>query len=146
MKIAFANDHAGLDVREALLEELRLRNVEVLDCGTATAASVDYPDCAERACRAVVEGRAERAVLVCGTGIGISIAANKIAGIRCALVYDDETARMCRLHNDANAVAFRGRGVNPGESRRLLGLWLETDFSGDERHLKRIRKIQALER
>lgn len=146
MKIALANDHAGLAVREALLEELCQRGVEVIDFGTADGQSVDYPDQAEQACRAVAEGAAERAVLVCGSGIGISIAANKISGIRCALVYDEEAARLCREHNDANVIALRGRGTDPAESRKLLGVWLETGFSGDERHLKRIRKITALER
>ena len=145
MIIALANDHAGLPLREALLAELRDRAIEVIDCGTASPASVDYPDFAEKACRAVAEGRAQRAVLVCGTGIGISIAANKIHGIRCALVYDEEAARLSRLHNDANAIALRGRGSDPEATRRMLGIWLETAFSGDERHLQRIRKITALE-
>lgn len=145
MKIALANDHAGLAVRQALLEELRLRGVEVLDFGTASPNSVDYPDCAAAACQAVTDGRAELAVLICGTGVGISIAANKIPGIRCALIYDDETARMSRLHNNANAAAFRGRGIDPALSRRLLGMWLDTDFSGEARHQRRIDKIQGLE-
>jgi ribose 5-phosphate isomerase B len=146
MKIAFANDHAGLDLREPLFDELRQRGVDILDFGTSSPDSVDYPVQARKACQAIGSGQADRAVLVCGTGIGISIAANKFSGIRCALVYDEEAARLCRLHNDANVLALRGRGADPDLSRRLLGIWLETEFSGDERHLKRIRKIQALER
>lgn len=145
MKIAFANDHAGLALRRVLLAELHRRGVEVLDFGTDTTCSVDYPDYAALACGAVSQGKADRAILVCGTGIGISIAANKITGIRCALVYDEEAARLSRLHNDANALALRGRDADPDFSLRLLGIWLDTPFSGDERHLKRILKIQALE-
>ena len=145
MRIAFANDHAGASMRAVLLDELRKRGMEVLDFGSDSTQSVDYPDCAEVACQAVLDGKADRAVLVCGTGVGICIAANKIKGIRCALCFDDFSARMSREHNDANALALRAREFDPEVNRRILGLWLETAFSGGERHLNRIRKIHALE-
>jgi ribose 5-phosphate isomerase B len=145
MKIAFANDHAGLTMREPLLTELKRRGHEVIDVGAQTDASVDYPDFAEKACDLVRKGEAERAVLVCGTGIGISIAANKIPGIRAAMVTDEFGAQMSREHNNANVIALRGREFDPEENKHLLGIWLETDFAGGERHNRRIEKIKKLE-
>ena len=145
LKIAFANDHAALEMRPHLLEEMRRHKVEVLDLGTDESASVDYPDFAQKACDLVVRGEADRAVLVCGTGIGISIAANKIKGIRCALCHDEFDAEMSRQHNDANALALRGRHFDPEMSRRILRVWLETPFTSDDRHDRRIGKIMALE-
>lgn len=145
MKVAFANDHAGLAMRGVLLDELRRRGAEVLDFGTDSSESVDYPDYAHLAARAVASGLADRAVLVCATGIGISIAANKVPGVRCALVLDEYSAQMSRLHNDANVIALRGREFDPELNRRLLGIWLETAFSGDARHQRRIDKIEEQE-
>ena len=146
MKVAFANDHAGHCMRGVLLEELRRRGLEVLDFGADSTDSVDFPDYAERAARAVAQGQADRAVLVCGTGVGICMAANKINGIRCAMALDEFTAEMSRRHNDANVLALRGREMDPQKNRRLLGIWLDTAFSNNERHLRRIRKIHALEK
>lgn len=146
MKVAFANDHGGAVMRAVLMEELRRHGAEILDCGSDTGESVDYPDFAKKACEAVTRGQADRAVLVCGTGVGISIAANKLDGIRCALCSDEFAAQMSREHNNANVLALRGRQFDPELNRRILGVWLETEFSGDERHQRRIDKIAALER
>ncbi|MCL5269485.1 MAG: ribose 5-phosphate isomerase B [bacterium] len=145
MKVAFGNDHAGLTMRQILLDELRGRGIEVIDLGARSEASVDYPDIAEKVCQAVAAGQADRGVLVCGTGVGISIAANKIDGIRCGLCIDEYSAVMSRRHNNANVIAMRGREFAPEENRRLLGIWLDTPFDGGERHERRIGKITSLE-
>lgn len=146
MRIALANDQGALEARAVVLDELSKIGVEVVDCGTEQTMGIDYPDMAEAACRAVVEGRAEHAVLMCGTGIGISIAANKIKGIRCALCMDEYAARMAREHNDANALALRGREFDQDRNRAILRVWLETPFSGVDRHQRRIDKIGELEK
>jgi ribose 5-phosphate isomerase B len=124
---------------------LTRRGIEVLDFGTAGTQSVDYPDYARLACEAVAAGQAEKAVLACGSGVGICIAANKVKGIRCALCLDEMSAEMSRLHNDANAIALRGREFDPERAARILGIWLDTPFSGDERHQRRIDKIRTME-
>ena len=145
MKIAFGNDHAGLEMREPLLDELQQHQAEVDDLGATTSESVDYPDFARAVCEQIRLGAAQRGVLICGTGIGISIAANKIDGIRCALCHDEFDARMARLHNDANVLALRGREFDPEVNRRILAAFLETEFSGGERHQHRLDKIKQLE-
>jgi ribose 5-phosphate isomerase B len=145
MRISFANDHAALEARTILLDELARLGIEVVDRGTESAESCDYPDFAARACRDVVEGRADRALLVCGTGIGMSIAANKINGIRCALCTDPYAAQMSRGHNNANALALRGRQIDLELNRELLRIWLKTDFEGGPRHQRRVDKISGLE-
>ena len=145
MKIAFGNDHAGLSMRPALLGELKKRGHEVIDVGATTDASVDYPDYAKKAGELVASGQADRAVLVCGTGIGIAIAANKIHGIRAAVVTDEYGARMTREHNDTNVIAMRGLEFDPEEARRLLGIWLDTPFSEGPRHKRRIEEIKQME-
>ena len=145
MKVAFGNDHAGLEMRAILLRELESRGDEVLDVGARTPESVDYPDFARAACAKVVTGEAELGVLICGTGIGISISANKVAGIRCALCHDEYDAQMAREHNDANVLALRGRNFDLNLSRRILAAFLETPFSKGPRHQQRIDKIKQLE-
>jgi ribose 5-phosphate isomerase B len=146
MKVAFANDHGGLEMRGALLEVLNERGIQVVDFGTTDEAGVDYPDVARLACESIVNGGSERAVLVCGSGIGISIAANKIRGIRCALCHDEYDAVMSRKHNDANALALRGREFDVKQNVRILKAWLDSDFDDAEgRHARRIRKIGKLE-
>lgn len=144
MKVVLANDHAGLAMREPLLEELRRRNIEVIDVGAKTTDSVDYPDFAEAAARKILAGEADLGVLVCGSGIGISIAANRIKGIRSALVTDEYGARMSREHNNANVIALRGRDFDPAENQRLLGIFLEGKFAGGERHERRVHKLDKL--
>ena len=144
MRIAFANDHRGAEVREQLIEHLKKLGHEVIDFGTHSYASVDYPDFAAKAARAVTAKQADRAVLVCATGIGMSIAANKIAGIRCALCTDEYSAKMARTHNDANALALRSTHQNPLTNLAIIDMFLSTDFEGG-RHQVRLNKIRNLE-
>ena len=113
---------------------------DVLDLGTNGPESVDYPDFAYDLAKAVKDGKASRGVLVCGSGIGISIAANRFPEIRCALIHDGYGARMCRLHNDANVIAFGGRTTGPDVAKECLKIFLETEFEGD-RHARRVGKL-----
>ncbi|MFW6286809.1 MAG: ribose 5-phosphate isomerase B [Candidatus Sumerlaeota bacterium] len=144
MRIAFANDHAALEIRPFVLEYLREAGHDILDFGVTTSDSVDYPDLAEIAVLAVSRGEADLAILGCGTGIGISIAANKIPGIRCALCTDVYSARQARQHNDANAIALRGRNIDPELNVQIVKAFLEAEFSGG-RHQRRIDKISKLD-
>lgn len=143
MTTAFASDHGGLDLKNFLVQALAASS-EVLDLGIHTADSVDYPDMAASAVRAIRDGRAERAVLICGTGIGISIAANKFKGIRAALCHDEFTAEMSRRHNDSNVLALGGRVIGPDLAMRIVEKWLATPFDGG-RHQRRVNKISAIE-
>lgn len=145
MKVALANDHAAIEAREAVIEELARLGIEVLDFGTPTPDRVDYPEVARQACEAVVAGKADRGIVICGTGIGISIAANKVKGIRCALCTDEYAAQMSREHNDANVIALRGREFDPIENQKIVRKWFETDFSHGERHQQRIDMISKIE-
>ncbi|HOE96064.1 MAG TPA: ribose 5-phosphate isomerase B [Candidatus Sumerlaeota bacterium] len=145
MRIAFANDHAAVAMRQPLLEELAALGHEVLDLGARDESRTDYPDFARAVGDALHRGQADRGIVVCGTGVGICIAANKLRGIRCALVTDEYAAVMSRRHNDANVLALRGREFDPDLNRKLLRRWLETPFDGDERHQRRIDKIARLE-
>lgn len=120
-------------------------NIDFEDVGTFGTAAVDYPDIAEKVCGAVLSGKSERGIVICGTGIGISISANKIKGIRCALCNDVYSAKMSREHNNANVLALGGRVLGFGPASEIVRAWIETDFSGDERHVQRIEKISALE-
>jgi len=120
-------------------------SIDIEDVGTFGATAVDYPDIAEKVCSAVLSGKSERGIVICGTGIGISISANKFKGIRCALCNDVYSAKMSREHNNANVLALGGRVLGFGPAGEIVRAWIETDFSGDERHLRRIGKISALE-
>ena len=121
-------------------EALKERNIEVLDLGTNSTDSVDYPDYAYKLASALRDGQAGRGILVCGTGIGISIAANRFPEIRAALVHDAFTAKMCREHNDANVICFGGRTTGPGVALDCLDIFLDTEFGGD-RHARRVGKL-----
>ena len=146
MRIAVGSDHAGFEAPEPLYKPEIIKYLEglgheVVDCGTDSAASVDYPDFANRVCKAVLGGEAERGVLVCGTGIGVSIAANRHRGIRAAACATEEMARLARTHNNANVICL-GRRILPFEAcLRLIDIWLETPFSEGERHIRRIEKM-----
>jgi len=118
---------------------------EVIDVGCTCGDSVDYPDYALAACEKVVSGEADKGILICGTGIGMSIAANKIPGIRCALVHDTFSARATREHNDSNVLAMGERVIGPGLAQEIVKIWLETPFSEGERHRNRVGKIKRLE-
>lgn len=143
MKIAVGADHAGFELKAAVLEELRARGIEVVDCGTHDHMACDYPDFAAKVAGMVSRGEAQRGVLVCGTGQGMGMTANRFRGVRAAVVYDEFSARMTRSHNDANVICLGGRVLDPAQARRLLGLWLETPFEGD-RHSRRVLKIDSM--
>jgi len=138
--IAVASDHAGLDLKEILKRDLQEAGHEVLDLGTHSTQSVDYPDFGRAMADAIASGRASRGVLVCGTGIGISIAANRNPEVRAALVHDATTARLSRLHNDANVVAFGQRVIGVETAREALKAFLETKWEGG-RHAARVDKL-----
>lgn len=138
--VAVGADHGGFELKQQLLGWLREWSVEVIDTGTNGLQSVDYPDFAGRVVEQVRSGRARLGVLVCGTGIGMSIAANRHRGIRAALCHSSYTARMARAHNDANVLCLGGRVSGPGEAREILRVFLQTDFSGG-RHERRLAKI-----
>jgi len=139
-RIAIASDHAGYPLKQVLSEELRNAGYDVLDLGTDNTGSVDYPDFATAMAEALSDGRVERGVLVCGTGIGISIAANRYPWVRAALCHDVTTARLCREHNDANVMALGARIVGDEVAKHCLAAFLETEFGGD-RHARRVGKL-----
>ncbi len=144
MQIAIASDHAGFEEKERLVAYLTEAGHEVTDMGPADDGRVDYPDFAEKVARAVAAGSAERGILVCGTGIGMAIAANKIDGVRAANVTTPEFAALSREHNDANVVALSGRFVDDAVNRAIVDAFLTTDFAGG-RHTGRVQKIMALQ-
>ncbi len=138
--IAIAADHGGFEMKSLLVKDLEAAGLKVLDLGTNTADSVDYPDFAQALAAALKEGRAARGVLLCGSGIGISIAANRHRHIRAALVHDETGARLCRQHNDANVVVFGARLIGIEVARAALKVFLTTSFEGG-RHEKRVAKL-----
>ncbi|UYN97560.1 MAG: ribose 5-phosphate isomerase B [Enhydrobacter sp.] len=138
--IAVASDHAGFDLKEVLKRDLQAAGHAVLDLGTDSAASVDYPDFGAAMADAIASGRARRGVLVCGTGIGISIAANRHPKVRAAVAHDVTSARLSREHNDANVVAFGSRLIGPETAREALKVFLATEFEGG-RHVGRVAKL-----
>jgi len=143
-KLAIGSDHAGFEAKERALSELISLGFEVVDKGTSGLESVDYPDFAAAVARAVVAGEVERGILICGSGIGISIAANKVRGARAALCWNEETARLAREHNDANILCFGGRFISTEQAVEMIRLFVETDFAGG-RHQVRVEKLSALE-
>jgi ribose 5-phosphate isomerase B len=145
MKLAVGSDHAGFDLKEHIKKYFSILQIPVVDVGTSSTASVDYPDYAERVARELLEGKAERGILVCGTGIGVSIVANKFSGLRAALAWNVEIARLSRLHNDANILCLPGRFIDSNLALDIVKAWLETPFEGG-RHQSRINKISAFEK
>ena len=146
MKIAIGSDHAGYEEKEVIKQQLEQMGIDYEDMGTNSATtSVDYPDFAARVGHAVTSGEAERGILVCGTGIGVSIAANKIPGIRAALAWNAETAQLARTHNDANILAVGARTTPPETIKEIVNTYLTNQFAGG-RHALRIEKITALEK
>ncbi len=144
MKIAVACDHGGLALKKVLLDYLQKNGYEVCDFGTDSADSCDYPDHALPAAEAVARGECERGILICSTGIGISIAANKVRGIRCAHCHDTYSAKYTRLHNDANMIAFGQKIIGDGLMLEIVDTFLHTEFEGG-RHQRRVDKISAIE-
>ena len=143
--LVIASDHGGFALKQEIMAHLQGRGVAYEDIGTYNENSCDYPDYAEMAGRAVANGTYERGILICGTGIGISIAANKVNGVRCALCSDCFSAEMSRAHNDANMLALGGRTVGPELAKRIVDLFLDTEFLGG-RHAKRIGKFTDIEK
>ena len=145
MKIAIACDHGALDMKNMLISYLKDQGHEVADFGTHTTASCDYPEFAAAAARSVAAGECERGIVLCTTGIGVSITANKVKGIRCALLSDVVSARLTREHNDTNMMAMGAGIVGDILARQIVDIWLGTEFSGGERHQRRIDKMMALD-
>lgn len=143
-KIVMASDHAGFDLKNTLVEQLKNDGYEVEDAGTYSKDSCDYPVFAEKACRYMLDGKAELCILVCGTGIGMSMAANKVKGIRAACCSDTYSAKYTRLHNDANVLCMGARVVGEGLAYEIAKVFLETEFEGGK-HVRRINMISDLE-
>ena len=146
MKIAIACDHGALSMKNAIAKHLKEAGHEVVDFGTHTLDSCDYPDFAGAAAKAVASGECDRGIVTCTTGIGVSIAANKVKGIRCALLHETWSAKMTRLHNDTNVMALGAGVVGKNLALEIVDVWLGTEFSGDARHQRRIDKMMDLEK
>jgi ribose 5-phosphate isomerase B len=145
MKLAFGCDHAAAVCRDGIVSYLRARGHEIIDFGCTGTESCDYPDKARAVGEAVVEGRAERGILICGTGIGMAIAANKIPAVRAAVCWNRETAVLAAEHNSANILCLGARFATADEIAARITAWLQTPFSTEERHQRRVRKITELE-
>ncbi|MDR1246610.1 MAG: ribose 5-phosphate isomerase B [Clostridiales Family XIII bacterium] len=143
MKIAIASDHGGYELKEYLKEHLAKRDIELIDLGTDSAASVDYPAFGRACGEAVANGAADRGIVCCGTGIGISIAANKVKGVRCAVCTNAFMAEMCARHNDANIIAFGGRVTDKEKAAEFADIWLDTPFEGG-RHSRRVDALNSM--
>ena len=146
MKIAVGCDHGALTLKNKLVSHLEAKGFEVKDFGTYTPDSCDYPEFAAAAAQAVASGECEKGIVLCTTGIGVSISANKVHGIRCALLSDPWSAKMTRLHNDTNMMALGAGVVGENLALEIADIWLGTEFSGDARHQRRIDKVMALEK
>ena len=145
MKIAIGNDHAAVQLKFAVMEYLKEKGHEVLNLGIDREERTDYPARAEDVAKAVVNGEAERGIVICGTGVGISIAANKVRGVRCACVSEPVSARLCRAHNNCNMIAFGQRIVGVETAKAIVDAFLETEAEGG-RHAERVELIMKLER
>lgn len=145
MKVAIGSDHAGFELKEIISNMVKNMGYEVIDMGTGSSCSVDYPDYAEAVAKAVSNGTVERGILICGTGIGMSIVANKFKNVRAALCNDLFTAKMSRLHNDANILCIGGRVVGKDLAMEIVNVWFNTPFEGG-RHSRRLEKINLIER
>ncbi len=144
MKIAIASDHGGFELKAVIKKHLEEKSYDVTDLGTDSAESCDYTDFAEKCASSVIGGKADFGIVICGTGIGISIAANKVKGIRCALCYSPETARLSKEHNNANMIALGGRTTSDEQALAIVDAYMSAEFQGG-RHQRRVDKISALE-
>jgi len=145
MKIALGSDHGGYQLKENLKEYLKELNVEYVDFGCENEKSVDYPDIGFKVATDVKSGKCDRGILICGTGIGMSVVANKIRGIRAALCDNEFTARCAREHNDANILTLGARVISVGLAKEIVKVWLNTKFSHEEKHINRLNKIKQEE-
>jgi ribose 5-phosphate isomerase B len=144
VKIGLASDHGGFELKETIKNFLNEKGIEIVDYGTSNGnESVDYPDYAKKAVLGILKNEVDKAIIMCGTGIGISISANKFPGIRAALCWDSYTAKMSRLHNDANILAMGGRIIGPELAKEIVDTWLSCEFEGG-RHKRRIDKLEEL--
>ena len=141
--IAIGCDHGGFNLKQEIITYFKENAIAFKDFGSYSTDSVDYPDYASAVTKAVLDGSCKKGILICGTGIGISISANKHPGIRCALCHDCFSAEATRLHNDANVLALGGRVIGPGHAIKIVDTFLSTPFSNDERHKRRICKIEC---
>ena len=146
MKIAIGCDHGALELKNALLPHLLSKGYEPVDFGTYTSTSCDYPEFAAAAAKAVACGSCEKGIVLCTTGIGVSICANKVRGIRCALLSDTKSAEMTRLHNDTNMMALGAGIISQELAFQIVDIWLDTPFSGEPRHQRRIDKMMDLDK
>ena len=146
MKIACAFDHAGFPLKPIVLDTLSAAGHETLDLGTNSTEPVDYPDVARTAADAVLDGRAERAVVICGSGAGVAVAACKVPGIRAATAHDTYTAHQAVEHDDVNVLCLGARVVGPAYASEIIAAFALAEFSGEERHMRRLGKIEAIER
>lgn len=144
VKVAIGSDHAGFGYKEDIKEILKTLNIDIVDCGTDSTESVDYPDFGEKVSELVSSGRIERGVLICGTGVGMSMVANKFPNVRAALCNDLFCAKMSRMHNDANILVMGGRVIGKDLAAEIVKVWMTTSFEG-ARHLMRINKIRKIE-
>ncbi|MDM5340808.1 ribose 5-phosphate isomerase B [Fictibacillus enclensis] len=144
MRVAIGSDHAGVELRQEIIEMMQEMGMEVFDVGCEYSTSVDYPDYAIPVAEMVARNEADRGILICGTGIGMSITANKVKGIRCALVHDLFSAKATRLHNDSNVLAMGERVIGPGLALEIAKVWLTTEYEGG-RHGRRVGKISDYE-
>jgi ribose 5-phosphate isomerase B len=145
VKIAVGSDHAGLSLKKEVIALLKEMSVKVQDFGGSDTWPVDYPDVARPVAEAVAQGEFERGILICGTGIGMSMTANKVKGVRAALCHDTFSAHASREHNDANILCMGQRVIGVGPALDVVKIWVEAEFSGDERHARRVQKIEESE-
>lgn len=140
--LALACDHGGYELKQEIINYLNSRNIEFIDFGCSSTDAVDYPEYGKKAAQAVASGQCDKGIIICGTGIGISISANKVPGIRCALCHDCFSAAATREHNDANMLALGARVIGVGHALKVVETFLNTPFSNDERHIRRIAQIE----
>ncbi len=145
MRVVIASDHAGLRLKEKVKKYLAKKKIEYEDLGTESFTSVDYPDYALKVAEKVAKNKNTRGILVCGTGTGMTIAANKVKGIRAVAAYDAYSAKMSRIDNDTNVLGLRGRFFPLEKMKKIITVWLDTPFSGEKRHKRRIKKIRDYE-
>jgi ribose 5-phosphate isomerase B len=146
MKVIIGSDHAGFKLKEKIKKYLKMKKIEYIDMGTDSLESVDYPDYALKVAKQVAWNKNRRGILVCGTGTGMTIAANKVKGIRAVAAYDVYSARMSRIDNDTNILGLRGRYFPYEKVKKIINVWLNTPFSGEQRHKRRLKKISGLEK
>ncbi len=146
MKVAVACDHAGFPPKQTVLDEIRKAGHEIVDLGTDSTAAVDYPDFAEKVGRAIQKKQADRGVVLCGSGVGAAVAANKMIGVRAGLCHDTYSAHQCVEHDDVNVLALGARIIGPELAVEIVRAYLAAKFTGEERHVRRLNKILAIER